>query len=92
VTSAEEAWAKVERGLKERIREHKRQGKGPIDPLFVTGYPQGSATITQRSIFYSQGIDLLFEAAKNADEFEYASALLNIEGLKDNGWSPEVES
>jgi hypothetical protein len=37
-------------------------------------------------------VEKLFEAAKAADEFEYACALLNIEGMKDNGWSPEVES
>jgi hypothetical protein len=92
VTSEKEAWAKFERRLQARIREHRRQGKGPNDPLFVTGYPQGSAAIAQRSILYEQVLERLFNAAKSADEFEYACALLNIEGLKDNGWSPEVES
>ncbi len=43
MTEEQEAWAKFERRLRAKLREHQRQGKGPNDPLFVTGYPQGSA-------------------------------------------------
>lgn len=37
-------------------------------------------------------IDDLFKAAKSADEFEYACAMLNFRGMEDIGWDPLQET
>lgn len=67
-------------------------GTAPATPIFVTGYPEGSAPIARRSTLYHVIIRELFARARQSDEFEYACALLNFDGMKDAGWSPEVES
>jgi hypothetical protein len=41
---------------------------------------------------YTKDLNKLFKAAKANDEFEYACALLNFQGVQDEGWDPLQET